>query len=148
MLQSPRYYEFATHTPPSDYHSRACIGERWVMRKLIALTGTTLMFVAALAAGQGPRTGEPSGELLYSTHCIACHTTQVHWREKRLATDWTSLKFQVRRWQENIGLDLGEDDVAAVASYLNGLYYHFPATDAGQSGESDATRRVTVRRQD
>lgn len=22
------------------------------------------------------------GELLYSTHCIACHSTQIHWREK------------------------------------------------------------------
>jgi mono/diheme cytochrome c family protein len=117
------------------------------MRNLLALTGTPLMLVAALAAGQGPQTGEPSGELLYSTYCVACHTTQIHWREKKLATDWASLKFQVRRWQENLGLSLGEDDVAAVATYLNGLYYHFPATDTKQSGEADATRRVTARRQ-
>ncbi len=27
-------------------------------------------------------------ELLYSTHCITCHTTIVHWREKTLAADW------------------------------------------------------------
>jgi mono/diheme cytochrome c family protein len=118
------------------------------MRNLIALTGTTLMFVTALAAGQGPRTGEPSGELLYSTYCIGCHTTQVHWRDKRLATDWTSLKAQVRRWHENIGLGLEDDDVAAVARYLNGLYYHFPATDTKQSGEAGATRRITARRED
>lgn len=106
------------------------------------------MFVAALAAGQGPKAGESSGELLYSTYCIACHTTQIHWREKKLATDWTSLKFQVRRWQENNGLGLGEDDVAAVAKYLNDLYYHFPATDAKQYGEADAMRRVMARRRD
>ena len=118
------------------------------MRNLIALIGTTLMFVTALAAGQDSRTDETSGELLYSTYCIGCHTTQVHWREKRLATDWASLKFQVRRWQENAGLGLGEDDVAAVARYLNGLYYHFPATDTKKYGEAGATRRVMARRQD
>jgi len=118
------------------------------MRNLIALIGTTLMFVAAPAAGQGSRTDETNGELIYSTYCIACHTSQVHWREKRLATDWTSLKFQVSRWQANVGLGLGDDDVAAVAKYLNGLYYHFPATDTKQSGEADAMRRVSARRQD
>lgn len=118
------------------------------MRNLIALTGTILVFVTALAAGQGPRTGEPNGELLYSTYCIGCHTTQVHWREKRLATDWTSLKFQVRRWQGNAGLGLGEDDVTAIARHLNALYYHFPVTDTKQSGDADATRQVTARRQD
>src|SRR5574338_705145 len=32
------------------------------------------------------------GELLYSTHCIACHSAQVHWREKKLATDWATLR--------------------------------------------------------
>jgi len=31
------------------------------------------------------------GELLYSTHCIACHTAQVHWRDKKQATDWELL---------------------------------------------------------
>lgn len=70
------------------------------------------------------------GELLYTTHCIACHTTQVHWREQRLATDWPSLTKQVRRWQENTLLGWDDQDVAAVASYLNTLYYHFPP--AGQ----------------
>ena len=24
------------------------------------------------------------GELLYSTHCIACHTSQMHWRDKKV----------------------------------------------------------------
>jgi mono/diheme cytochrome c family protein len=118
------------------------------MRNLIALTGTILMLVAALAAGQGSRTGEPNGELLYSTYCIACHTTQVHWREKRLATDWTSLKFQVRRWQGNAGLGLGEDDIAAIARHLNTLYYHFRVTDTKKAGDADATRQVAARRQD
>jgi hypothetical protein len=94
------------------------------------------------------KTGGPSGELICSTYCIGCHTTEVHWREKRLATDWTSLKFQVRRWKVNSGLRLGENDVAAVATYLNDLYYHFLVTDKQQSGKADATRRVLAQRQE
>ena len=27
------------------------------------------------------------GQLLYGTHCIQCHTTQMHWREQRLARE-------------------------------------------------------------
>ena len=69
------------------------------------------------------------GELLYSTHCIACHSTQVHWRDKKLVTNWTSLRTEVGRWQKFAGLGWGDDDVAAVTRYLNALYYHYPTTD-------------------
>ena len=69
------------------------------------------------------------GELLYSTHCIACHSTQVHWRDKKRVTNWVSLRTEVGRWQKSAGLGWGDDDVAAVTRYLNALYYHYPATD-------------------
>jgi mono/diheme cytochrome c family protein len=69
------------------------------------------------------------GELLYTTHCIACHTTQVHWRNQRLATDWETLARQVRRWQDNAHLSWNEEDIVAVTRYLNGLYYHFPPSE-------------------
>ena len=118
------------------------------MKNLTTLTGTTLMFVSSLVAGQDTGAIEARGELLYSTYCIACHTTQVHWRDEKLATNWAGLKFQVRRWQGNIGLGLGEDDVGAIASYLNGLYYHFPEIDAEQAGKADPAPRVNSRRPD
>jgi mono/diheme cytochrome c family protein len=69
------------------------------------------------------------GELLYSTHCIACHNVQVHWRKKKLATDWTTLRSQVHRWQEVSGLGWDADDIVQVAQYLNSLYYHYPLPD-------------------
>lgn len=69
------------------------------------------------------------GQLLYSTHCNACHTERMHWREKRLVSDWTSLRSQVRRWQEFAGLGWRNEEIDAVARYLNGLYYHVPAPD-------------------
>ncbi|MDB5821427.1 MAG: hypothetical protein JWR21_131 [Herminiimonas sp.] len=80
-----------------------------------------------LAHAQSTPEREPSrGELLYSTHCIACHTTHVHWRNQRLATDWATLTRQVRRWQGNAHLDWNDEDILAVTRYLNGLYYHYP----------------------
>ena len=65
------------------------------------------------------------GELLYSTHCIACHNDQVYWRDKKVVTDWTSLQSEVRHWQGLSGLGWADDDVAEVARYLNALHYHY-----------------------
>ena len=104
------------------------------MKITIAVTVTALMFPATLATGETSGGGDQRGELLYSTYCIGCHTTQMHWREKKLATDWRSLRYQVRRWQENVAPGLAEEDSTAIVRYLNNLYYHFPVTDAGQSG--------------
>ncbi len=64
-------------------------------------------------------------ELLYTTHCVTCHTSLIHWRNKALATDWHSLKFQVRRWQNNLELGWSKDEIIGVTRYLNGIYYHF-----------------------
>jgi len=63
------------------------------------------------------------GQLLYTTHCIACHNSQMHWRDKRQATDWSSLKMQVRQWQSSIGLQWSEADIVEVARYLNTTIY-------------------------
>lgn len=65
------------------------------------------------------------GELLYTTHCIACHSEQVHWREKKLARNWTSLVAEVRRWQAVGNLDWGTDDIEEVARYLNIIHYRY-----------------------
>jgi hypothetical protein len=64
-------------------------------------------------------------ELLYTTHCIACHNTEVHWRDKKLAKDGQTLAAEVDRWQRLSNLDWTGADVAMVAEYLNSLYYRF-----------------------
>jgi len=84
--------------------------------------------VALLLATFGALTtanAQSRAELLYSTHCISCHTSEMHWREKKVATDWTSLKFQVRRWQGANGLGWSEADVEEVARYLNESIYGY-----------------------
>jgi mono/diheme cytochrome c family protein len=84
------------------------------------------------------------GELLYNTHCVACHSTQMHWRDKRQVVDWPSLRAQVRLWQATGLLAWDETDIDQVARYLNDTYYRYPnpATATGQAG---AGRRLAQR---
>ena len=85
--------------------------------------GALLAVVSVAAHAQSP--AATRGELLYTTHCQACHTTQVHWREKRLAKDWAGLVVQVARWQKNANLGWAAEDIDAVSRYLNARYYRF-----------------------
>jgi mono/diheme cytochrome c family protein len=84
-------------------------------------------FLLAGAATQvAARESASRGELLYRTHCIACHTTQMHWRDARRAVDWPSLVAQVTQWQGRAGLGWNGEDVDEVARWLNTTIYRFP----------------------
>lgn len=97
-------------------------------------------FLALVLAAAGPLYAQqaapapaPSrGELLYSNHCVECHNVQMHWRTLRLARDWDSLKYQVRRWQGEANLQWTEEDVNAVARHLNDTIYQFPVPQASR----------------
>jgi mono/diheme cytochrome c family protein len=87
-----------------------------------------LCVLPALAQGQENaqrKLSEARGELLYMAHCNTCHTSQVHWREQKLAADWHSLVAQVRRWQAIGGLNWNEEEVTDVANYLNAVFYKY-----------------------
>lgn len=87
-----------------------------------ALAASALLFVGSTSA----QTTVPTrGELLYETHCLACHTAQMHWRDKKAATDWQSLRAEVRRWQAAAQLQWGDEDITEVTRYLNQRYYRF-----------------------
>lgn len=86
--------------------------------------------IGSAFAQSGGAQGRDRGAALYDLHCSACHTAQVHWRDTRLATDWSTLRAQVRRWQGNQNLGWNEPDIDAVTRYLNGLYYRYPAQEA------------------
>ena len=85
------------------------------------------------------------GELLYSTHCIGCHNAQLHWRDKKAANNWASLKAEVERWQKTSGLGWREADVTDVARYLNALYYRFPEPQADAASTADASAQALPR---
>ncbi len=96
---------------PGDHARRA--------RRMIAALVATLLAATAVQA-------QSRGELLYTTHCIACHTTDIHWRDRRAVNDWSSLVVEVGRWQSAAALAWSDDDVRDVARYLNEAIYRFP----------------------
>lgn len=91
---------------------------------LASIALAALAAISTLAAAQPPP-AQTRGELLYATHCVSCHTTQVHWRDDKKAYDWDSLTFQVRRWQRNAGQSWNEADISEVSRYLNDTIYRY-----------------------
>jgi len=98
-----------------------------MLRYMPALIAAS-MLAPALACAQAAAAPVSRGALLYETHCIGCHTTQMHWRDNRVAADWPGLTRQVRRWQENASLSWSEDDIVEVARHLNERFYRFEVT--------------------
>lgn len=94
--------------------------KRWIFAVLLVCLG-----IPAVANAQTKRDAS-RGELLYTTHCIACHNAEIHWRDKKIAKDWVGLKAQVRRWQGVTGLAWSNRDIVEVARYLNARHYHYP----------------------
>ncbi|MEO8508380.1 MAG: cytochrome C [Betaproteobacteria bacterium] len=99
--------------------------DKHTMNRICLLAMLLLLAVPTPALAQAPAAAS-RGALLYDTHCVACHDKQVHWRDSRLATDWTSLKVEVRRWAANIGLRWPDATVDEVVRYLNSTIYRFP----------------------
>jgi mono/diheme cytochrome c family protein len=113
----------------------------WQVRWWIAAMA---IVCAATAEAQPAPPSAARGELLYTTHCGGCHTTQVHWRDRKLAGDWKGLQAQVRRWQRNTGLKWSEQEIADVTRYLNGEFYHFaPPARQAQGPASCLTTNAT-----
>lgn len=99
-----------------------------------------LAFAAALAAcGTRPAATEAAavtpdlerGRLLYENTCNTCHTTQPHWRDKRLVKQWSDLVAQVERWENVARAGWTPQEIQEVASYLNATFYHLPCDACG-----------------
>lgn len=97
-----------------------------VMRIVKKMILTVWLFVGASSFAQAEIIpNEERGGLLYSTHCSACHNATIHWRDQKLATDWKSLRAQVKLWQGFTKLSWSEQDIMDVTAYLNMHYYNF-----------------------
>ncbi len=90
-----------------------------------------MLVLGLFCSGPHAQTLSPQtrGQMLYETHCITCHGLQMHWRNNKQARDWGSLNEQVRRWQAAESLQWTQDDVEAVARYLNDSIYRYPLPD-------------------
>lgn len=86
-----------------------------------------MAILLAAAPSQAQTASPPSrGQLLYATHCVACHDTQKHWRDNRVVRDWDSLVAQVRNWQGAQRLQWNDADIVEVARHLNERFYKLP----------------------
>ena len=97
------------------------------MRGIRVMALASMVLNCSHAAAQ-TAPGPSRGQLLYGTHCVECHNTQVHWRDGKLATDWISLKAQVRRWQARALLGWSDADIVAVTRHLNDSIYRYRQT--------------------
>jgi len=92
----------------------------------VALFAAFAAAAAASAFAQArPGPGPTRGQLLYNTHCIECHSVQIHWRDTHKAQDWGSLVKWVAYWQATLDLDWPRGDITAVARHLNENIYGF-----------------------
>lgn len=66
---------------------------------------------------------KPRGQLLYETHCSACHDTSVHKRNPRKAESIGKIKYWVTRWSNELKLNWSSSDINEVTQYLNAKYY-------------------------
>jgi mono/diheme cytochrome c family protein len=112
---------------------------RLAQASLVALAASVTVALAQ------PAPSATRGELLYNTHCIACHTKEVHWREQKLATDWPSLERQVRRWAVNSGLAWTDEDVADVTRYLNAVHYRFATPSVTGAADGLSTTPAAIK---
>jgi len=67
-----------------------------------------------------------NGRALYQSACDACHSQNIHWRDKRLAKSWDLLVHEVTRWQRNAGRRWDANEIRDVAAYLNERFYQLP----------------------
>jgi len=66
------------------------------------------------------------GQLLYDNHCLECHVTEVHFREKRQVQSLADLRAETIRWMDELKLEWTAEEVSDVVEYLNLKYYQFP----------------------
>lgn len=115
------------------------------LRAALAVLGSTFALGIPAADVPWPGSGPPGtpvpsrGALLYDTHCIECHTAQVHWRDRQQARDWATLKAEVLRWQAAAHLGWTDAEVDAVTDYLNDTVYHYAAPQEQAREAASAT---------
>jgi hypothetical protein len=63
------------------------------------------------------------GQLLYENHCMGCHESVVHVRERRHTKTLPELRAEINRWAKELKLGWGSEEVGDVLDYLNARYY-------------------------
>jgi hypothetical protein len=101
---------------------------------LTATTPAILMATILLFAGSNVLAADAErGRLLYENHCMVCHTSVVHVRERRKAASREEIQAWIQHWRNELGLQWGTAEVDDVTEYLNHRYYHLKTDGIGIS---------------
>jgi hypothetical protein len=88
------------------------------------MTTRTLLIPSLLIALAAPGAGTSAdAEQLYQDNCLKCHGPEVYTRDDRKVTSLPGLQRQVQRCELALGLKWFDDEINAVADYLNQNYY-------------------------
>ena len=94
----------------------------WILVATVAVAAVVILFATRNVAGADAR----RGAALYEERCGSCHSESVHGRQKRVAKDYDAVRGWVARWNDNLGLHWGDEELDDVSVYLNDTYYRFP----------------------
>ena len=90
------------------------------LRRRFALTISALAIL--LLATPSPAA---DGAALHDAQCQQCHGPEMYHREGRKVKDRAGLSAQVRRCTEALDVTWFDEEIEAVADYLNREHYHF-----------------------
>ena len=93
---------------------------RRLPRLALILTCLLALVLPALVVAEDADVGE-----LYQFNCTSCHGAEVYTRTDRKVTSPEALERQVRRCETTLSLKWFDDDIVAMAHYLNTHYYKF-----------------------
>ncbi len=85
-----------------------------------------LLPLIVLLSLTSPVSAEVDAEGLFKQHCVSCHSGKSLAKPGHKASNMAELESWVRRCDTNLGLRWFDDDILAVAHYLNDHFYHFP----------------------
>ncbi len=93
----------------------------WVLLIVVVIAAILILFGTRGVSGADAQ----RGAALYESRCGSCHSESVHGRQKRVAKDFAEVREQVSRWNVNLGLRWGDEEIDDVTVYLNNTYYRF-----------------------
>jgi cytochrome c553 len=88
------------------------------------MTTRTLLIPSLLIVLAAPAAmASPDAAALYQDNCLKCHGPEVYTRDDRKVSSLPGLQRQVQRCELALGLKWFDDEINAVADYLNENYY-------------------------
>lgn len=90
------------------------------LRRTFNCTAVSLLMVFAM-----PAVAENQAETLYQANCLQCHSSETYTKPTRRINAFDLLERQVKRCELSLGLQWFDEEIHAVAIYLNEQFYHF-----------------------